>query len=1469
MLRRSGLSDMAYWMGHFFETGFVVACALVVLYVPLFVHRNDRGTAFLEFVDPAVFMSLLALFGVHTITHGMLLSVFLWGPTGAFVAAIVCWFLVSLLQYAMLQEVSGLGYYLTTRSSKLYTALNPIMFLHWCFRAIERYEKSEVLLTWKNSFDHETTLDNVSVGELSLVALTSTLVTVGLIWYLDNVVPWGYSTPKPVSFVFSTGRNSVDINNVTLTIFSKQITVILGPRNSGCTTILDVLMGNTLPTSGEAYVCYFDVTSSSGRTWDYLRVCPSEGTLFADLTVQENLVFFATLRAPLSSDVEAIASKAMRQVNIEMFKDILVSNLPQRVQRALCVALTVCASEQTPLLVFSEPTKLMDPKCRHDVWEALASVSRHSGVLVTPSSIEEAEVLADRLVIMREGYVLCSGSPTWLKMRCDSGYFLRLTKLPNFRDDQATRVVEHHLGPVQPKRVTELEMVFNLSDSIQHTNRLSTLLHYLEKKRVDLGIAIMSLTSCTLEDVYIRMVTGVELKGKAGAGDVQSKAAVSTMDPAREKHAMDAARHLCTVSGSNAGTCDVMAALLRKRCLVWIRMWWVKHLTVGIPALSLLLLALCERVLLPALPAERTSLVYVPQTFFYTPLGFIQADNASKPFVDDVVLPVMTERGVGVFSPSSSFVERELLGWADRNIHAYVYEYQFGISVLGQKVYLWYNGQCPHSASLAVNMFHTALLRNLTGQKDAVITLVNSPVIDDNLTEKIDFERVHGRLSHPAGHSILAHQTALFVTRNVIMRILYSFFLSVAISLYAASHVFAPMVEANSGLKHIQLMTGMSGCFYWMGHLLFDFFTSLWASLCLTFIIFFSNADMEASYHAAILTLFMTSSFASLPLAYLVSRMFHSSSMAFSFLALVLFLAGMLGSLGVEILHVLVQKDQTPETSLALFFWGLVFRWFPSYSLVRGVVKVLLLYKFNAICRVGGELLDEACLDYRFAADERISRCCDARFGNSTSRLLYPLEPFHETGFYEAVSMLVEGVLYLAALSLVDSSLAYSLRWYAHEKMITNSRRVADNKVSRAGGSHYRALPISATANDAERLRYAASRILATVHGAGATEEQRGPHLVATSMDPEVDREEKLVSRVCITRAFKDVAMVIRDLHKTVGFFRQVKVVDGANVLLNRGECLGLVGVNGSGKTTLLEMLVGLVVPTWGSAYTAALSLHGDLRSWQRSIGYVPDGVSPHGLPPLTVGELLDTLARLRGIASRRAAVTCALSIVGRLREDQFVNTCSHSEIKMLLIAMAVIGAPPVLLLDEPYSDVEPLFRNEIIRMVQVLKSTRAMSIVMTSHRMSHCELLCDRVALLEDGKVEALGDAAQLQQKYGRGYVVTLRLHPDCRFDQLVQRRITTRMEEDFHQCSICYNYKGTMSFQVGRTYTPWNEVFTKMAAIKRDQDVPEVSISDVTLEHIFIGLARRQIFITRAKRVSCLTGVPSRLAKFSAGIR
>ncbi|KAH7964347.1 hypothetical protein HPB51_027409 [Rhipicephalus microplus] len=286
MLRRAGLSDVAYWMGHFFESGFVVLCAVLLMYVPLFVIPNGNGTAFIEFANPVVIMAVLLLFGVLTILHAMLLSVFLWGPGVAFAAAVVYWFALGLLPYAQLQNPFGLGYYLISRSTKLISALSPVMYLHWCLRAIERFEKYEVRLTWRNIFDSGTTLDNVSVGELCLLSLSASLVLVGLIWYLDNVVPWGYGVPKPFYFIFSTdywspyrkwnirnmnyaqdksyfeadpknadaivhlidlsatNKPTGDIKNIILTIYNKQITVILGPQDCGHVTLLDIITGH-------------------------------------------------------------------------------------------------------------------------------------------------------------------------------------------------------------------------------------------------------------------------------------------------------------------------------------------------------------------------------------------------------------------------------------------------------------------------------------------------------------------------------------------------------------------------------------------------------------------------------------------------------------------------------------------------------------------------------------------------------------------------------------------------------------------------------------------------------------------------------------------------------------------------------------------------------------------------------------------------------------------------------------------------------------------------------------------------------------------------------------------------------------------------------------------------------------------------------------------------------------------------
>ncbi|XP_072141535.1 ABC transporter A family member 4-like [Dermacentor andersoni] len=190
-------------MGHMFESGFIIFGAILLMYVPLFVYRNASGTAFLEHVNPLLFMQVLCTCGAQTILHAMVLAQFIWEPSVAFAAAVVYWLAISIIPYAWLQNPFGLGYYLTPRAEKMATALSPCMLLHWCLRAMERFEKYEVPLSWHNINDNYTTLDNVGVGSLSGVGIFEVIVMAGIVFFLDNAAPWGYGVPKPLYFFFS------------------------------------------------------------------------------------------------------------------------------------------------------------------------------------------------------------------------------------------------------------------------------------------------------------------------------------------------------------------------------------------------------------------------------------------------------------------------------------------------------------------------------------------------------------------------------------------------------------------------------------------------------------------------------------------------------------------------------------------------------------------------------------------------------------------------------------------------------------------------------------------------------------------------------------------------------------------------------------------------------------------------------------------------------------------------------------------------------------------------------------------------------------------------------------------------------------------------------------------------------------------------------------------------------------------
>ncbi|KAG0414030.1 hypothetical protein HPB47_008824 [Ixodes persulcatus] len=882
MLRRAGLSDGFYWLGHLAEGVFVVALSLAVMYVMLFGIYNQRGTTFLFYADSTLVMAVFMVFGLLTILHAMLLSVFLWNVCVSFAAAVVYWTLLSLAPYLWLQQVFGVGYYLVPRGRKIATSLSPVMFLHWCFRVIERFEKYGISISWKHFFDKSTTMDNVSVGELVLISLNASMALFVFVWYLDNIAPWNYGVPKSFYFLLSmdywfpyrkwnirndmqntdpniyeqdpkssepiiniinvskeTTNSSYPLDRVNLTVFNNQITVFLGPENSGHKTLLKIMTGTDVPSSGNVYICNFDVVNNPSKCWEFFSYCPSEIILFSDLTVKEHLLFFASLRQLDGEEAEEAVETVMRQLHLVNYKDELVSELCQKTQRMLCLAIATCTVNQTPVLIIDEPTRLMDPKSRHEIWCLLSRASRKCSVVVLTKSIEEAETLGDRVVIMRDGRVCCCGSPLWLKDRFGIGDCLRFTKFPHFRGDAVRKLIHAYMGAIRRRQDSRIEVIYWLG-TLRNITKMAALVHTLDRRRTALGIAVMSVTSTTLEDVYLKMVGIPDFKGTGQ--EFKTLPSLAEYEASMEQQELEALRQLCTTRTSSPSALSVLGTLLDKRFHIWTRIWWFKSLSLLLPLLTLILLGLTIRLVrFESRPYQR-SITYNAAAVFDRSYGFVEGDGSQNHFLSDFMRPVLVENGVNLLVVNGTSMERELLLMADEDINVYIYEYQFGVSLhKNDRVFLWYNGQCPHSGPLVVNMYHTALLRSVSGESRSTITLVNSPVLDDDSVQRAIFESQHGKLASDQTDDTFSRQ-------NTLSRALNSFFVSLAMGFYSACHLVEPIGERLSGFKHLQLMTGMSGSLYWIGHLLFDGAGAMVSSCVFMAAFIFSHDTLPGTY---------------------------------------------------------------------------------------------------------------------------------------------------------------------------------------------------------------------------------------------------------------------------------------------------------------------------------------------------------------------------------------------------------------------------------------------------------------------------------------------------------------------------------------------------------------------------------------------------------------------------------------------
>jgi ABC-2 type transport system ATP-binding protein len=212
--------------------------------------------------------------------------------------------------------------------------------------------------------------------------------------------------------------------------------------------------------------------------------------------------------------------------------------------------------------------------------------------------------------------------------------------------------------------------------------------------------------------------------------------------------------------------------------------------------------------------------------------------------------------------------------------------------------------------------------------------------------------------------------------------------------------------------------------------------------------------------------------------------------------------------------------------------------------------------------------------------------------------------------------------------------------------------------------------------------------------------------------------------------------------------YQQILAVDNVNLNVKPGEIFGLLGPNGSGKSTTLKMLLGLVQPDWGSVIVLGIDVQKDAVTVKRQVGYVPE--SPRLYEFLTGIEYLDFIGDIYGMRTEEKKTRIneyfkALELEGR--EGDMISSYSGGMKQKVALISALLHKPKLLILDEPLSGLDPRSARIVKDLLHELKA-QGVTTLMSTHVLEIAQALCDRIAIMYQGRLIALGTMEELQEK-------------------------------------------------------------------------------------------------------------------------
>ncbi|MEK6790853.1 MAG: ATP-binding cassette domain-containing protein [Deltaproteobacteria bacterium] len=331
-------------------------------------------------------------------------------------------------------------------------------------------------------------------------------------------------------------------------------------------------------------------------------------------------------------------------------------------------------------------------------------------------------------------------------------------------------------------------------------------------------------------------------------------------------------------------------------------------------------------------------------------------------------------------------------------------------------------------------------------------------------------------------------------------------------------------------------------------------------------------------------------------------------------------------------------------------------------------------------------------------------------------------------------------------------------------------------------------------------------------------------------------------------------AIEINELRKV---YPGVVAVDGVSMSIPAGECFGLLGPNGAGKTTLIRILTTLIKPTSGSAAVGGYDVVRESARVREIIGVIPQAMTSD--LDLTGFEILDIHARFFGMKKKERAGRIAelLHLVGlQDRAGDLVATYSGGMRRRLEIARGLVHKPSILILDEPTIGLDPQSRHVVWDLLEKFMATDLLTILLTTHYMEEAESLCDKVAIIDYGKIVALDTVDGLKKQIPEKDVVELTVSG---YD-LQAAASSVRTINNVTSCALTGDTLIVSADNGAEIIPVLVDALKRLGALVR-----RVTLKEQTLEDVFIHFTGRPIREEEAKKVSFLlgAGVPTKLSR------